>query len=67
VRCDKRPHRSCADNERFHGHGRAYAGINNLFDRHYAGPVIVGDTNGRSFDPALGRNWFVRGSVDVRL
>ena len=46
---------------------RAYAGINNLFERHHAGPVIVGDTNGRSFDPALGRNWFVRGSVDVRL
>jgi hypothetical protein len=29
--------------------------------------VIVADTNGRFFEPAPGRNWFVGTSVDVRL
>jgi iron complex outermembrane recepter protein len=46
---------------------RGYARINNLFDRNYAGSVIVGDTNGRFFEPAPGRNWFAGASVDVRL
>ena len=32
-----------------------------------SGSVIVGDTNGRYFEPAPGRNWFVGASVDVRL
>jgi iron complex outermembrane receptor protein len=41
--------------------------VNNLFDRNYAGSVIVGDSNGRFFEPAPGRNWFVGASVDVRL
>lgn len=41
--------------------------VNNLFDRNYAGSVIVGDTNGRFFEPAPGRNWFVGASVEVRL
>jgi len=41
--------------------------LNNLFDRNYAGSVIVGDTNGRFFEPAPGRNWFIGASVDVRL
>lgn len=41
--------------------------VNNLFDRNYAGSVIVGDGNGRFFEPAPGRNWFVGASVDVRL
>ena len=30
-----------------------------------SGSVIVGDTNGRFFEPAPGRNWFVGASVDV--
>jgi len=46
---------------------RQYVRANNLFDRNYAGSVIVGDTNGRFFEPAPGRNWFVGASVEVRL
>jgi iron complex outermembrane recepter protein len=41
--------------------------VNNVFDRKYAGSVIVGDANGRFFEPAPGRNWFVGVSVDVAL
>jgi len=41
--------------------------VNNLFDRNYAGSVIVGDGNGRFFEPAPGRNWFVGARVDVKL
>ena len=46
---------------------REFVRVNNIFDRNYAGSVIVGDTNGRYFEPAPGRNWFVGASVDVRL
>ena len=46
---------------------REFVRVNNLFDRDYAGSVIVGDTNGRFFEPAPGRNWFVGASVEVRL
>jgi iron complex outermembrane receptor protein len=46
---------------------RTYARVNNLFDRNYAGSVIVGDTNGRFFEPAPGRNWFAGISIDVPL
>ena len=45
----------------------AYARLNNLFDRNYAGSVIVGDGNGRFFEPAPGRNWFVGASMRLRL
>jgi len=41
--------------------------LNNGFDRKYAGSVIVGDTNGRFFEPAPGRNWYVGIGVDVAL
>jgi iron complex outermembrane receptor protein len=34
-----------------------YARVNNVTDRNYAGSVIVGDTNGRYFEPAPGRTW----------
>ncbi len=34
---------------------RAFARIDNLFDRRYAGSVIVNDANGRYFEPAPGR------------
>jgi iron complex outermembrane receptor protein len=44
-----------------------YVRLNNAFDQRYAGSVIVGDANGRFFEPAPGRNWFVGASVDVRL
>ena len=33
--------------------------LNNLADRNYVGSVIVGDTNGRFFEPAPGRNYLV--------
>lgn len=37
---------------------REFLRVNNLTDRNYVGSVIVGDTNGRYFEPAPGRNWF---------
>ena len=46
---------------------QAFVRVNNLFDRRYAGSVIVGDSNGRYFEPAPGRNWFVGANVDVKL
>ena len=46
---------------------REFVRVNNIFDRNYSGSVIVGDTNGRFFEPAPGRNWFVGASVEVRL
>lgn len=36
-----------------------FARIDNLFDRQYAGSVIVNDGNGRFFEPAPGRRLFV--------
>jgi iron complex outermembrane receptor protein len=45
----------------------AFVRLNNLLDRSYAGSVIVGDTNGRFFEPAPGRNWFAGLRVDVKL
>ena len=44
---------------------RGFVRGNNLFDRRYAGSVIVGDTNGRYFEPAPGRNWFFGASAEV--
>jgi iron complex outermembrane recepter protein len=35
------------------------ARIDNLGDRRYAGSVIVGDANGRFFEPAPGRTWLL--------
>jgi len=37
--------------------------IDNLFDRQYAGSVIVGDTNGRFYEGAPGRNWLAGASA----
>jgi iron complex outermembrane receptor protein len=37
------------------GRARAFARIDNLFDRRYAGSVIVNDANGRYFEPAPDR------------
>lgn len=55
--------------ERMHGKAKlaGFVRVNNVFDRKYVGSVIVGDTNGRFFEPAPGRNWFVGASVDVTL
>lgn len=36
-----------------------YGRLDNLFDRNYAGSVIVNDGNGRFFEPAAGRRLFV--------
>jgi len=46
---------------------REFVRVNNVFDRRYAGSVIVGDSNGRFFEPAPPRNWFVGVNVDVAL
>ena len=44
-----------------------FARVNNVSDRKYVGSVIVGDANGRFFEPAPDRNWFIGATVDVRL
>ncbi|SEO63786.1 TonB-dependent receptor family protein [Acinetobacter sp. yr461] len=35
----------------------SFVRVDNLFDKNYAGSVIVNDGNGRYFEPADGRNW----------
>jgi len=35
----------------------SFARVDNLFNKNYAGSVIVNDGNGRYFEPADGRNW----------
>ena len=37
---------------------REFVRVNNFTDQRYVGSVIVGDTNGRYFESAPGRNWF---------
>ncbi len=46
---------------------REFARINNLADRNYIGSVIVGDTNGRFFEPAARRNYVIGASANVRF
>ncbi|HVE51694.1 MAG TPA: TonB-dependent receptor [Casimicrobiaceae bacterium] len=46
---------------------RAFARVNNIADRNYVGSVIVGDTNGRFFEPAPGRNVFFGAALEARL
>ena len=46
---------------------REFARVNNLTDRNYVGSVIVGDTNGRFFEPAAGRNYLVGVSVNAKF
>lgn len=36
----------------------AFARIDNVFDRHYAGSAIINAGNGRYYEPAPGRTWF---------
>lgn len=45
----------------------AFARIDNLFDRQYAGSVIINDGNGRYFEPAPGRNWSAGLSASYRF
>lgn len=46
---------------------RAFVRTDNVTDRDYAGSVIVGDTNGRYYEPAPGRTWFAGASAQVRF
>ena len=39
----------------------------NLFDRKYAGSVIVNDGNGRYFEPAPGRTWLAGASATLKF
>ena len=45
----------------------AFARIDNLFDRRYAGSVIVNETNRRFFEPAPGRTYTVGLSASIPL
>lgn len=44
-----------------------FARVDNLFDRHYVGSVIVNDGNRRFFEPADGRNWQLGASIQKRF
>ncbi len=44
-------------------HLKQFVRVNNLFDRNYIGSVIVGDRNGRYYEPAPGRNWLLGASA----
>ena len=46
---------------------REFVRVNNLFNRNYVGSVIVGDTNGRFFEPSPGRNYLAGVSAIVRF
>lgn len=46
---------------------QAFARLDNFTDVNHVGSVIVGDTNGRYFEPAPGRNFFIGASASVRL
>jgi iron complex outermembrane recepter protein len=50
---------SAAHTLRFAGRPRVFARVDNLFDRRYAGSVIVNEGNGRFFEPAAGRTWLM--------
>jgi iron complex outermembrane recepter protein len=42
-----------------------YVRVNNIANVNYVGSEIVGDTNGRYYEPAPGRNWYGGVSVSV--
>ncbi|MFI4925235.1 MAG: TonB-dependent receptor domain-containing protein, partial [Vicinamibacteria bacterium] len=46
---------------------RAFARVNNVTDSDYARSVILGDTNGRFFESAPGRNVFAGASAHARF
>ncbi len=46
---------------------REFVRVNNVGNLNYVGSVIVGDTNGRYFEPAATRNYIVGVSVNVSL
>ena len=45
----------------------AFARVDNLFDRAYAGSVIVNEGNSRFFEPAPGRTWLAGVSAGYRF
>jgi iron complex outermembrane receptor protein len=45
----------------------AFARVDNLFDRAYAGSVIVNEANSRFFEPAPGRTWLAGVSAGYRF
>ena len=45
---------------------KQFVRVDNLFDRQYIGSVVVGDANGRFYEPAPGRNWLAGVSVRYR-
>jgi iron complex outermembrane receptor protein len=45
----------------------AYARVDNLFDKRYAGSVIVNESNGRYYEPAAGRSLGVGAGVAYRF
>lgn len=46
---------------------KEFAQVNNLFDRHYVGAVVVDATNGRFFEPEPNRNYLVGASASFRF
>ena len=42
-----------------------YVRVNNIANVNYVGSVIVGDTNGRYYEPAPGRNWYAGVSISA--
>jgi iron complex outermembrane receptor protein len=42
-----------------------YLRLNNIANVNYVGSVIVGDTNGRYYEPSPGRNWYAGVSVSA--
>lgn len=44
-----------------------FARVDNLFDKNYAGSVIVNDANKRFFEPADGRNWSAGISINKQF
>ena len=46
---------------------REFARLNNVFDRNYVGSVIVGDTNGRFFEPSARRNYLIGITANARF
>ena len=46
---------------------REFARVNNIGDKDYVGSVIVGDVNGRFFEPSARRNYLIGVSANVRF
>jgi iron complex outermembrane recepter protein len=42
-----------------------YVRVNNIANVNYVGSVIVGDTNGRYYEPSPGRNWYAGVSISA--